>query len=41
MNLLGAVGGEDPKPVELTFKGLQSMQNNNVSKSRVLYIDIV
>ena len=41
MTLLGAVGGEDPKPVELTFKGLKTMQNNNVQKSRVLFIDVV
>ena len=41
MTLLGAVGGEDPKPVELTFKGLKTMQTNNVQKSRVLFIDVV
>lgn len=29
-NILGAVGGEDPRPVTLTFKGLKSMQDNNL-----------
>lgn len=38
--ILGATGGQDPKPVELTFQGLKTMQNNNPAKSRVLYIDI-
>ena len=40
-DILGAVGGEDPKPVKLTFKGLKSMQDNNLKKTRVIYIDIV
>ena len=39
-DLLGATGGQDPSPVELTFQGFKTMQNNNPAKSRVLYIDI-
>ena len=41
MNLLGAVGGADPRPIELTFKGLKSMQDRNPQKTRVMYLDII
>ena len=41
MNLLGAVGGQDPSPVELTFKGLKTMQDKNPTKSKVLYLDVI
>ena len=41
MNLLGAIGGQDPRPVELTFKGLQTMQTATPDKTRVMYVDIV
>lgn len=41
MNVLGAIGGADPRPVELTFKGLKTMQVGQPQKSRVMYIDAV
>ena len=41
MNLLGGTEGQDPRPIELTFKGLKTMQDKNPKKSKVLYLDIV
>ena len=41
IDLLDAVGGEDPKPVNLTFKGFKSMQKNNPAKTRIGFLDIV
>lgn len=41
MNILGAVGGADPKPIELTFQGFKTMQNHQPTKARVMYIDVV
>ena len=40
MDLLEAVGGEDPKPINLTFKGIKSMQQD-LSNSRILYVDLL
>jgi 2'-5' RNA ligase len=40
-DLLGAVDGEDPQPVTIKLKGIDTFQRKQPEKARIVYIDIV
>ena len=38
-DILEAVGGEDPKPINLTFEGLKTFQKD-LRQARIVYCDV-
>ena len=40
-DFLGAKNGEDPEPIQLSFKGVRTFQMKNPQQARIVYIDVV